>query len=206
MKNCSPRTSRGRATFITFSLTVHAVGSRCAVCAVHALAPPATALTPPPPFSSLSPFAAYVLGNYRLGNYPVAREHVDAILDNEPNNRQALSLRALIDDSTVKGAPPPCYFLFRVCISVAVVGCLWLARLMACFSSFPRFAANRRHHRHGDRWRPRGGGGHHWLPCRKEAVTGQTNADAPIPQPCFLKTCLKRNAKKLFFTQSSHVG
>ncbi|KFY37471.1 hypothetical protein V494_04724 [Pseudogymnoascus sp. VKM F-4513 (FW-928)] len=42
------------------------------------------------------------LGNYKLGNYAEARRHNDLLLDKEPTNMQAGSLRALIDDKVAK--------------------------------------------------------------------------------------------------------
>ncbi|KFY59592.1 hypothetical protein V496_05627 [Pseudogymnoascus sp. VKM F-4515 (FW-2607)] len=42
------------------------------------------------------------LGNYKLGNYAEARRHNDLLLDREPTNMQAGSLRALIDDKVAK--------------------------------------------------------------------------------------------------------
>lgn len=38
------------------------------------------------------------LGNYKLGNYAEARRYNDLLLDKEPSNLQAGSLRQLIDD------------------------------------------------------------------------------------------------------------
>jgi fission 1 protein len=38
------------------------------------------------------------LGNYKLGNYAAARKHLTELLKSEPNNRQAQSLLALIDE------------------------------------------------------------------------------------------------------------
>lgn len=38
------------------------------------------------------------LGNYKLGNYAEARRYNDLLLEKEPGNLQAGSLRTLIDD------------------------------------------------------------------------------------------------------------
>lgn len=42
------------------------------------------------------------LGNYKLGNYAEARRYNDLLLDKEPGNLQASSLRQLIDDKVSK--------------------------------------------------------------------------------------------------------
>jgi len=42
------------------------------------------------------------LGNYKLGNYAEARRYNDLLLDKEPGNLQAGSLRQLIDDKVAK--------------------------------------------------------------------------------------------------------
>jgi len=42
------------------------------------------------------------LGNFKLGNYAEARRYNDQLLDKEPNNLQAASLRSLIDDKVAK--------------------------------------------------------------------------------------------------------
>lgn len=38
------------------------------------------------------------LGNYKLGNYAEARRYNDLLMEKEPGNLQASSLRTLIDD------------------------------------------------------------------------------------------------------------
>lgn len=43
------------------------------------------------------------LGHYRLGNYAEARRYNEALLQNEPANSQALSLRGLVDDKVARG-------------------------------------------------------------------------------------------------------
>ncbi|PBP27127.1 mitochondria fission 1 protein [Diplocarpon rosae] len=42
------------------------------------------------------------LGNYKLGNYAEARRYNDLLLDKEPSNLQASSLRGLIDDKVAR--------------------------------------------------------------------------------------------------------
>lgn len=46
------------------------------------------------------------LGHYRLGNYAEARKYNEILLENEPSNTQALSLRGLVDDKVAKGTGP----------------------------------------------------------------------------------------------------
>lgn len=43
------------------------------------------------------------LGQYKLGHYNEARKYNDLLLDKEPRNMQALSLKALIEDRVAKG-------------------------------------------------------------------------------------------------------
>ncbi|EED13185.1 mitochondrial membrane fission protein (Fis1), putative [Talaromyces stipitatus ATCC 10500] len=42
------------------------------------------------------------LGNFKLGNYAEARKYNDALLEHEPGNLQAASLRQLIEDKVAK--------------------------------------------------------------------------------------------------------
>ncbi|KAF2668575.1 mitochondrial fission 1 protein [Microthyrium microscopicum] len=42
------------------------------------------------------------LGHYKLGNYAESRKYNDLLLDLEPNNLQAASLRQLVDDKVQK--------------------------------------------------------------------------------------------------------
>lgn len=42
------------------------------------------------------------LGNYKLGNYAEAKRYNELLLDREPANLQATSLRGLIDDKVAK--------------------------------------------------------------------------------------------------------
>lgn len=43
------------------------------------------------------------LGHYRLGNYAESRKYNEILLENEPENSQALCLRGLVDDKVAKG-------------------------------------------------------------------------------------------------------
>jgi fission 1 protein len=43
------------------------------------------------------------LGHYRLGNYAEARRYNEILLETEPENLQAQSLRVLVDDRVAKG-------------------------------------------------------------------------------------------------------
>ena len=43
------------------------------------------------------------LGHYKLASYTEARRFNDLLLEKEPNNLQALSLRGLIDNKVAKG-------------------------------------------------------------------------------------------------------
>jgi len=57
------------------------------------------------------------LGDFKLGNYAEARRYNDLLLDKEPNNLQAASLRTLIDDKVAREGM----------IGVAIVGGLAVA-------------------------------------------------------------------------------
>jgi mitochondrial fission 1 protein len=43
------------------------------------------------------------LGQYKLGHYSEARRYNDLLLEKEPRNMQALSLKALIEDRVARG-------------------------------------------------------------------------------------------------------
>jgi len=43
------------------------------------------------------------LGQYKLGHYNEARRFNDVLLEREPRNMQALSLKSLIDDRVARG-------------------------------------------------------------------------------------------------------
>ncbi|MCJ1313660.1 mitochondrial membrane protein [Agyrium rufum] len=63
-----------------------------------------------------------VLGNYKLGNYAEARRYNDLLLDHEPGNLQATSLRSLIDDKVSKEGLMGVAILGGVAIATSVVG------------------------------------------------------------------------------------
>ena len=62
------------------------------------------------------------LGNYKLGNYAEARRYNDLLLDKEPANLQADSLRNLIDDKVAKEGLVGVAILSGVAIAAGVVG------------------------------------------------------------------------------------
>jgi len=62
------------------------------------------------------------LGNYKLGNYAEARRYNDLLLDKEPANLQADSLRTLIDDKVAKEGLVGVAILSGVAIAAGVVG------------------------------------------------------------------------------------
>jgi fission 1 protein len=62
------------------------------------------------------------LGNYKLGNYAEARRYNDLLLEKEPANLQAGSLRTLIDDKVAKEGLMGVAILSGVAIAAGVVG------------------------------------------------------------------------------------
>ncbi|KAH6673562.1 hypothetical protein B0J14DRAFT_591047 [Halenospora varia] len=62
------------------------------------------------------------LGNYKLGNYAEARRYNDLLLEKEPANLQASSLRGLIDDKVAKEGLMGVAILSGVAIAAGVVG------------------------------------------------------------------------------------
>ncbi|RDW79585.1 TPR-like protein [Coleophoma cylindrospora] len=62
------------------------------------------------------------LGNYKLGNYAEARRYNDLLLDKEPANLQASSLRGLIDDKVAKEGLMGVAILSGVALAAGVVG------------------------------------------------------------------------------------
>lgn len=64
------------------------------------------------------------LGNYKLGNYAEARRYNDLLLDHEPSNLQAGSLRGLIDDKVAKEGLLGVAILSGVAIAAAGVGAM----------------------------------------------------------------------------------
>ncbi|TAQ91035.1 hypothetical protein B7494_g649 [Chlorociboria aeruginascens] len=64
------------------------------------------------------------LGNYKLGNYAEARRYNDLLVDKEPQNLQASSLRSLIDDKVAQEGLMGVAILSGVAIAAGVVGSL----------------------------------------------------------------------------------
>lgn len=62
------------------------------------------------------------LGNFKLGNYAEARRYNDLLLDREPGNLQADSLRGLIDEKVAKDGLMGVAILSGVAIAAGVVG------------------------------------------------------------------------------------
>ena len=62
------------------------------------------------------------LGNYKLGNYAEARRYNDLLLDHEPSNLQASSLRGLIDDKVAKEGLVGVAIVSGLAIAAGVVG------------------------------------------------------------------------------------
>lgn len=62
------------------------------------------------------------LGNYKLGNYAEARRYNDLLLDHEPSNLQAGSLRSLIDDKVAKEGLVGVAIVSGLAIAAGVVG------------------------------------------------------------------------------------
>ncbi len=62
------------------------------------------------------------LGNYKLGNYAEARRYNDLLLDHEPSNLQAGSLRGLIDDKVAKEGLVGVAIVSGLAIAAGVVG------------------------------------------------------------------------------------
>jgi len=64
------------------------------------------------------------LGNFKLGNYAEARRYNDSLLDYEPGNLQAASLRQLIDDKVAKEGMVGIAIVGGVALAAGVVGSL----------------------------------------------------------------------------------
>jgi fission 1 protein len=62
------------------------------------------------------------LGNYKLGNYGEARRYNDLLLEKEPANLQASSLRELIDNKVAREGLMGVAILSGVAIAAGVVG------------------------------------------------------------------------------------
>ena len=64
------------------------------------------------------------LGNYKLGNYAEARRYNDLLLDLEPANLQAASLKALVDDKVAREGMLGMAIAGGVVVAAGVVGSL----------------------------------------------------------------------------------
>ena len=62
------------------------------------------------------------LGNFKLGNYAEARRYNDLLLDKEPNNLQAASLRALIDDKVAREGMMGVAIVGGIAVAAGIVG------------------------------------------------------------------------------------
>ncbi|KAI9706971.1 MAG: mitochondrial membrane protein [Bogoriella megaspora] len=62
------------------------------------------------------------LGNYKLGNYAEARRYNDLLLDLEPGNLQAGSLKGLIDDKVAKEGLMGAAIVGGLAVGAAVIG------------------------------------------------------------------------------------
>ena len=62
------------------------------------------------------------LGNHKLGNYAEARRYNDLLLEKEPTNMQAQSLRGLIDDKVAREGMMGVAILSGIAIAAGVVG------------------------------------------------------------------------------------
>jgi len=66
------------------------------------------------------------LGHYRLGNYAEARRYNDILLESEPGNLQAQSLRALVDDRVAREGLLGVAIVSGVALAAGLVGsALW---------------------------------------------------------------------------------
>ncbi|MCJ1355962.1 MAG: mitochondrial membrane protein [Icmadophila ericetorum] len=62
------------------------------------------------------------LGNYKLGNYAEARRYNDLLLDHEPGNLQAGSLRGLIDEKVAREGMMGVAIVGGVAVAAGVIG------------------------------------------------------------------------------------
>lgn len=69
------------------------------------------------------------LGNYKLGNYAQARKYNDLLIENEPQNLQALNLRSLIDDKVAKEGLMGVAIVSGVAVAAGVIGGILLRNL-----------------------------------------------------------------------------
>ena len=66
------------------------------------------------------------LGNWKLGNYAEARKYNDLLLDLEPQNLQATSLKDLIDDKVARDGMIGAALVGGLAIAAGVAGSLLL--------------------------------------------------------------------------------
>lgn len=64
------------------------------------------------------------LGNYKLGSYAEARRYNDLLLEHEPRNLQAASLKGLIDDKVSKEGLMGAAIVGGLVVAAGVVGSL----------------------------------------------------------------------------------
>jgi mitochondrial fission 1 protein len=64
------------------------------------------------------------LGNYKLGNYGEARRYNDLLLELEPANLQAASLKGLIDDKVQKEGLVGVAIVGGIAVAAGIVGSL----------------------------------------------------------------------------------
>jgi len=62
------------------------------------------------------------LGNFKLGNYAEARRYNDLLLEKEPNNLQAASLRTLIDDKVAREGMMGVAIVGGIAVAAGIVG------------------------------------------------------------------------------------
>ncbi|KAI9824394.1 MAG: mitochondrial membrane protein [Thelocarpon impressellum] len=62
------------------------------------------------------------LGNFKLGNYAEARRYNELLLDHEPANLQAASLRGLIDDKVAREGMVGVAIVSGLAITAGIVG------------------------------------------------------------------------------------
>lgn len=62
------------------------------------------------------------LGNYKLGNYAEARRYNDSLLDLEPTNMQAASLKGLIDDRVAREGLMGVAIVGGLAVAAGVIG------------------------------------------------------------------------------------
>ena len=60
--------------------------------------------------------------NFKLGNYAEARRYNDLLLDKEPNNLQAASLRTLIEDKVAREGMMGMAIVGGIAVAAGIVG------------------------------------------------------------------------------------